>query len=758
MKKMYIFIITIIMPLVLFGCKKQAVLIVDVDEVEINLKETFTIEARVENVEAQLIYTIIEGEDIILLEGNNINSIKAGNAVVRVTVEGYSDTYVDVNIKVLNDDEAPLISFASDKKLSLNWGKAVTKDILMQGVTSTDNIDGDITSKVEVKHEINNRKYGTYEVKYESTDSSGNTTSKTREVEIVWDYSVEFIGHQGCYYGVPNSEEAFLYAADVLQYQALETDVKQTKDGVFVCCHDDTFAGVTIANVTWEQLKDVVATSSRTAGYPSQYGEMPGTGKYSSTICSLERYLEICKEYGIKAVIELKGSNGISNDSQARMPALMELIKSKDMLNQTIFLASAYKCLIWVKQNGYDYIPCQYLVGSCESETYFNRCVTYGLDISVNTTYGDYSNSAEWIARYQDAGLKVSTYTYTQYVDYSFVQKWINMGVDYVTCDWHSMYKLDLPEKSESNYHTVKFYDLNKNLIKEVRVKDGRTAASPMAPTIKGYEFTGWSESIQNVTSDLEVYAEYKLVEYKITYNSNLYTVTKTSWASKNAFVSDFYNDLFNWIVANKNNLSCVTESNGVYTIKVNDTEYGSASFSSPQDIKDTYVYNFERTFATLIYKPTNGTNSDDYVPEIDNNYFLNTEPYRSKYKDCNAYFLNVIKNTSTYSAYSQTYQQASNNRVQIFFRFHQWCNGSNIPTFNNYPNKYIVENIENVDAVMPSDYLTYTINDEFILPQPVSSIDFLGWYLNPDCTGDPVTKIEKGSIGDMMLYAKWNR
>ena len=52
-----------------------------------------------------------------------------------------------------------------------------------------------------------------------------------------------------------------------------------------------------------------------------------------------------------------------------------------------------------------------------------------------------------------------------------------------------------------------------------------------------------------------------------------------------------------------------------------------------------------------------------------------------------NAYLLNCI-NTS-YSSYSTVFKPASNDRVQIFFRFHQWCNGTKIAAFNTLPKKY---------------------------------------------------------------------
>lgn len=53
-----------------------------------------------------------------------------------------------------------------------------------------------------------------------------------------------------------------------------------------------------------------------------------------------------------------------------------------------------------------------------------------------------------------------------------------------------------------------------------------------------------------------------------------------------------------------------------------------------------------------------------------------------------------------------------------------------------------------------------YTVEDSVTLPIPEGKIygkTFAGWYTNPDFTGDAVTSIPKGSIGDKTFYAKWN-
>ena len=654
-------------------------------------------------------------------------------------------------------EEYPLIDLIAPKfildegttdKVRLNWN---TEFDPLKGVTAIDNVDGNVTDDIVVTHNIDNRTYGTYEVKYEVADENGNKAEMTREVEVVWDYAVEFIGHAGSYYGAMNSEEAILYAIQVLKYQCVEIDLKSTKDGVFVLSHDDTFGGINIANTNWEDLKDIEITSSRTSGYPFENGEAPGDGKYKAKLCTLERFLEICKQYGVKPVIELKGSPGITNSDQSKMSDLMQVIKDKDMLDSVIFLASAYNCLIWTRNNGYDYIPCQYLVSSIESETYFNRCIEYNLDISTNTTYGG-SNSDEWIARYKEAGIKISTYTYTQYSDYSVVQTWIDKGVDFVTCDWHSMHKLNLPLKDDPNaeVYTVTFKDYDGTVLKEAKVKEGKTALPPTMKDRLGYKFTGWSKSITNVSSDFEVTAQYQLIDYTITYKDTLSTVTVSEWATKEEFGAEFYSDYFEWLKTKVGIISGLVKTSTGYSLTKNGK---TVSFASPEDILAIDIYAFEVTLSNYIYKPVERLSDGTCVIEASEDYFLNSNAYREKYKEVDALLMRGIN--GGYPSYDKTYTPTSSGKIQIFFRFHQWLQGQTINAFNPLPKKYIVTG-SNIKVELPTHPNVYTVNDEIVLPKASSVLEFLGWYTNPNFTGMPIYKINKGSTGNLVLYAKW--
>ena len=77
--------------------------------------------------------------------------------------------------------------------------------------------------------------------------------------------------------------------------------------------------------------------------------------------------------------------------------------------------------------------------------------------------------------------------------------------------------------------------------------------------------------------------------------------------------------------------------------------------------------------------------------------------------------------------------------------------------SFNNYPSKYVSTTIEGINPQMPTT-LTYTIEDEIILPNPTGDVSFLGWYLTSDCEGTPIVALPKGSYGNVVLYAKWDK
>ncbi len=415
------------------------------NELNLNFGDIYQIEYDIYPKEAYqgIKYTIVNQDAIEVSESGVLTAKQIGQfEVILSTIDGSNlQTKILVNV---TGKENTVFSFSND--FLINDTISIFEEFdPLDGIRVFDTVDGELTNQLVVDNSVDNTEYGTYTVIYQ-LESKGLYLE--RQIKVIWNYDVTFIGHAGSLFGAMNSEEAILYAATVLKYPAIEIDLKQTKDGVFVLSHDETFAGYKLSDYTWEELKDKEVTVKRSQGLSN----LGVNNTFTAKLCTLERYLEICKTYNIIAVIELKTSAGISNwteqntPEKSRMPALIKQIEEAGMINQIIFLTSQYECLAWTRRNGYDFIPCQYLVSTCEDQTYLNRCIEYKFDISFNVRDG-VKNSDEWIKKYKDAGIKIATYTFEQYASYDEVQKWIDKGVDFITTDWHDVSNLYLPLK-----------------------------------------------------------------------------------------------------------------------------------------------------------------------------------------------------------------------------------------------------------------------------------------------------------------------
>ncbi len=372
--------------------------------------------------------------DVVMVnDDSTVIAKKIGSTKLTVSAKSNSEVISEVVVNVF-ENEAPKFVFEDSfqENLVIEWNDLST---FLNGIKVTDNTDGDLTEKIEYDTS-EALKYGERIIKLSVSDRAGNLVTMDRKVTVNWPYKVKFIGHSGSYLGVPNSEEAFLEAARTLHYQALECDVHITKDGVFVTNHDslikdkDTGIEYTIEDCTYDVIKNVVTSYSSLRGH----------------VCTLERYLEICKEYGIEAIIELKWTTGIVPSNQSNLPKLVDLIKSKGMWENSVILSSMTECLAWFRTNGYNDIRLQVLKSTSDSQETLDYCKRYNVDLSINVTYSQYESTDEWLQKYHDAGLEISTWTFsdTSTKGYAAIQKWIDKGVEYVTCDNHHFDRLDL--------------------------------------------------------------------------------------------------------------------------------------------------------------------------------------------------------------------------------------------------------------------------------------------------------------------------
>lgn len=58
--------------------------------------------------------------------------------------------------------------------------------------------------------------------------------------------------------------------------------------------------------------------------------------------------------------------------------------------------------------------------------------------------------------------------------------------------------------------YTVTFYNYDQTVVSQQMVESGKSATTPVSPTRPQYRFTGWMPSYDNVTKDLDVYAQFE--------------------------------------------------------------------------------------------------------------------------------------------------------------------------------------------------------------------------------------------------------
>ncbi len=107
-------------------------------------------------------------------------------------------------------------------------------------------------------------------------------------------------GYSGAYYD--NTEESILGASENTFFDGIETDIRLTKDKVWVCVHDDNpfvDKNILVSQSNYEDIKGLPLDTS------NAHEKADKTKTY--TLCTYERYLEILKSCNKIALIEVKG-------------------------------------------------------------------------------------------------------------------------------------------------------------------------------------------------------------------------------------------------------------------------------------------------------------------------------------------------------------------------------------------------------------------------------------------------------------------
>ena len=112
---------------------------------------------------------------------SNVNTSKVGKYYVYYIKRFTFFNNLKKRIVYVVDNEKPSITLKGSDYVYLNLNDNYIED----GYEAFDNVDGNLTDKVEVKSDINNQAAGNYMVNYRIKDSSGNESEISRNVEVI---------------------------------------------------------------------------------------------------------------------------------------------------------------------------------------------------------------------------------------------------------------------------------------------------------------------------------------------------------------------------------------------------------------------------------------------------------------------------------------------------------------------------------------------------------------------------------------------
>lgn len=209
-----------------------------------------------------------------------------------------------------------------------------------------------------------------------------------------------------------NTNGAFV-AAGNRSYYGIETDIRRTADGRFVCVHDKDLKRVAGVNIDVE--KSSLATLQEVVLYDADGGK----DRRDLRLGTLENYVGICKKYGKHCVLELK-----SKFTHKEIDEIIRIINGFDYLSNTTFISFEYDNLLKIRK----VLPQQsaQFLFSDFSKRIMKKLVADRIDVDVN--YKELTKKI--IDELHSFGLKVNCWTVDEKETAEKLSQW---GVDYIT-------------------------------------------------------------------------------------------------------------------------------------------------------------------------------------------------------------------------------------------------------------------------------------------------------------------------------------
>lgn len=224
----------------------------------------------------------------------------------------------------------------------------------------------------------------------------------------------QMIAHRGVCGLEPENTHAAFVAAGNRSFYGIEADVHKTADGKFIIMHDGNtlrMSGddIEIAKATYETLRNL------------RLKQKDGKrGRTDLRIPSMEEYLEICKYYGKKAILELK--------DEFTAEDIEEIIRVGEALaymEHIVFISFKMKNLLLLRERRPEQTV-QYLVDYDIDDALLQELADRNMGLDMR----DERYTEEILRKCREKGVETNAWTVN---DPDMARKLIDWGINYIT-------------------------------------------------------------------------------------------------------------------------------------------------------------------------------------------------------------------------------------------------------------------------------------------------------------------------------------
>ncbi len=222
------------------------------------------------------------------------------------------------------------------------------------------------------------------------------------------------IAHRGMCGLEPENTHAAFVAAGNRSFYGIEADVHKTADGKYVIMHDANtlrMSGddIEIGKATYETL--------RSLRLKQKDGKR---GRTDLRIPSMEEYLEICKYYGKKAILELK------DDFTAEdVDEICRTVEALEYMEHTVFISFKLNNLLLLKERNPEQ-PAQYLVEKPIDDALIQEMADRKMGIDARQDL----YTAEIMEKCRNMGVATNAWTVN---NPDMARKLMDWGIDFIT-------------------------------------------------------------------------------------------------------------------------------------------------------------------------------------------------------------------------------------------------------------------------------------------------------------------------------------